>query len=80
VLDRDELCLPVLVILLNDNAVFGYVGERDVLVGDARDGAGSAGYGLDAHAVVGVLDGGGEDVDGLDDIVGAAPDGAWKLG
>ncbi len=42
----------VLVVLLDDDAVVGYVGELDVAVGDAFDGAGGAVDGFDAEAWV----------------------------
>ena len=38
----------VLVVLLDDNPVFGDTRESDVLISDALDGAGSTGDGLDA--------------------------------
>ena len=47
----------VLVVLLNDDAVLGDSRERDVLVGDALDGARGSVYGLDANTWEGrVLD------------------------
>jgi len=66
----------VLVVLLNHDTVLCNVLERNVLVGDAADGAGSAVDGLDAHAVVRVGDGGRQDLDVLDGVVRAAADGA----
>jgi hypothetical protein len=83
----------VLVVLLDDDAVFGDAGECDVLVGYAGDGAGGAIDGFDTDAylrtklvgskrlkrrrrtVLGVLDGGVFDVDGLDGVVGATSNG-----
>jgi hypothetical protein len=44
----------VLVVLLDDDAVFADVGERDVLVGDGGDGAGRLVDCLDADAILGV--------------------------
>lgn len=66
----------ILVVLLNDDSVLGNVGQRDVVVLDVGDGASSARNGLDAHAVVRVGDLGVEDANRLDDVVGAAADGA----
>lgn len=42
----------VVVVLANHNSIVGDVGERDVFVSDARDGAGVAGDGLDADSVL----------------------------
>lgn len=66
----------VLVILLDDDAVVGDVGEGDAGVGDAGDGSGSVVDGLDADAVGAVLDGGVGDGDGVDGVVVTAADGA----
>lgn len=66
----------VLVVLLNDDTVLGNVGQGDAGVLDVGDGAGGAVDGLDADAVVAVGDGAVLDADGLDDVVGAAADGA----
>lgn len=66
----------VLVILLDDNAVLGDVGQRDVAVGDVVYLSGSAVDGLNADAVLGVGDGGLLDDDAVDGVVGAAADGA----
>lgn len=65
----------VLVILLDDDTVLGDGGQCDVLVGDALDGSRGVVDGLDTHAVLGVLDGGGGDGDGVDDVVVTAADG-----
>jgi hypothetical protein len=66
----------VQVVLLDDDTVLGDVLEGDVLVGDTGDGTSGARDGLNADTVVGVDDGGVGDDDVLDDIVGAAADGA----
>lgn len=66
----------VLVVLLDDDTVLGDVGEGDVLVGDVGDGASSARDGLDADTVVRVDDLGVLNDNVLDDVVGAATDGA----
>jgi hypothetical protein len=65
----------VLIVLLNNNTVLGNVRELDVLVGDAANRTSSTGYSLDSHTVVGVGNGRREDLDVLDDVVGAAADG-----
>lgn len=62
------------VILLDDNTVLGNVGEGDVLVGNAGDGSSSTGDGLDADTVLRVLNGGGQDLDVGDSVVGTATD------
>lgn len=62
----------VLVVLLNDDTVLGDAGEGDVRVSDVGDGAGGIVDGLDAHAVLGVLDGGARDGDVLDIVVATA--------
>ena len=66
----------VLVVLLDDDAVAGDVGEGDAAVGDAGDGARGVVDGLDAHAVLGVFDCAVFDLDVGDGVVGAAADGA----
>ena len=60
--------------MLDDDAIRGNVLEGDVLVGDAGNGASGTGDGLDADTVLRVGDGGGENADRLDDVVGAAAD------
>ena len=66
----------VLVVLLDDDAVLGDVGQRDVLVGDVGDGACRAVHGLDADAVVRVGDLRILDDYALDCVVGAAANGS----
>lgn len=66
----------VLIILLNHNTIIGNARESDVFVSDAGDGTGGAVDSLDSNAVLGVLDCGGGDGNGLHDIVGTATDGA----
>jgi len=66
----------VLVILFDDNAILGDVGEFDVLVGDVADLSSCARDCLDADAVVGVGDGGGLNYHTTDSVVGATADGA----
>jgi hypothetical protein len=66
----------VLVILLDDDAVFANVGERDIFVGNGGDGAGGFVDGLNAYAVLGVGHGRGRDGDVFYGIVAAAADGA----
>lgn len=72
----------VLVVLLDDDAVVGDVGEGDAGVGDVLYAAGGVVDGLDADAVLGVGDGAVGDVDVCDVVVVAATDGAdgetWK--
>lgn len=62
--------------MLDDDTVLVDVGEGDILVHDVGDGTGGALDGLDAYAIVGVLDDRAEDAHGLDDIVVAAANGA----
>ena len=64
----------VLIVLLDDDAVLGDVGEGDVLVGDVRDGTSSARDGLDADTVVGVANLRVLNDNALDGIVRAATD------
>ena len=49
--------MTYLVILLNDNAVLGDAAESDIFIGNAGDGSSGVVDGLDADAVLGVLDG-----------------------
>jgi hypothetical protein len=64
----------VLVILLDDNTIFGDVLEGDVLVCYAGDGTSCARDSFDADTVVRVGDGGRRDGDVLDDVIGATTD------
>jgi hypothetical protein len=64
--------------LLDDNAVLGDAGESDILVGNVRDVPRGVIDGLNSHTILGVLDGGRRDGDGLDGVVGAAADGAYR--
>ena len=64
--------------MLDDNTVLGDAGESDIFVGNARDGPRGVIDGLDPHAVLGVLDGGGRDGNGLYGVVGAAADGSYR--
>jgi len=50
--ERNQWHSPVLVVLLDDNAVLGDARELDTLVRDALDRAGGTVYGLDAHTVL----------------------------
>ena len=48
--------MTYLVILLNDNPILGDVAESDIFIGNAGDGSSGSVDGLDADAVLGVLD------------------------
>lgn len=66
----------ILIILLDNDAVFLDTAEFDVRVCDACNAASCTGDGLDANTVVGVYDLRVGDCDGVNDVVGAATDGA----
>lgn len=66
--------ITAVVVLLNEDAVLGDLGEGDVGVGDLVDLAGGVLHGLDADAVGGVGDLGVEELHVVDDVVVAAAD------
>lgn len=69
---RDTSGRSVLIILLDDNTVLGDVGQSDGIVLDVRNRTGGSRNSLDTNTVVGVGDGGVEDANGLDNIVGTS--------
>ena len=64
----------VLVILLDDDTVLSDTGERNVAVGNSANASSSTRDCLNADTVLGVLDSGARDGDGLDSVIGAATD------
>ena len=68
--------LGAVVGLVDEDAVVRDAGERDALVGDARDAPRGVRDGLDPDAVLGGFDRGVFEEDGFDRVVGAATYGA----
>jgi hypothetical protein len=82
VLDRDavrRVASRTVVGLVDDDAVVSDARERDIFVGHAGYGAGVAGDGLDAHAVLRVFDFGAGECYRGDGVVGAATNRSWSL-